>query len=115
MNTHNLNEARYVRSFEDSPLGSIMIVWYGGTLFVVLDQNGYELDCWNDAEGIADHCAANKAMEQHIEQLQKEENAENDRLDRLFEAEQAEEEQDHIEEMEYRETQEEARSAWLAS
>jgi len=94
----NLNDAQYVRVFEDSPMGDILMVWYGSDLITLLDgETLEEFDCFSD-NGITDWRDAHGVMTGHMDGL-----------------EDAQAEQDYLDEVGYQEAQDEARTAWLAS
>jgi hypothetical protein len=90
MGTQNLHGARYVTLHN-----GLVYVWKGGSTIGIYNEGDLsEVDCFSICPAPIEWDDAHDEITQWIDN---------------------QEEQDHIEEMEYRETQEEARSAWLAS
>ena len=72
-NTHNLNGARYVQVREDTLMGDVIAIWYGGTLFTIICAvTGMELNCWHTMEVPEDWREAHSVMTLHFDTLEDE-------------------------------------------
>jgi hypothetical protein len=82
----NLNDAQYVRTFEDTFMGDILMVWFGSDLITLLDgETLEEFNCFHQ-DGITDWRDAYGAMTGHMDTMEDENREELAELDRKFEA-----------------------------